>query len=97
MLKGIACIRTRIPEILQDAENMLTTLFRKLLVEFYEEMVHLDERIVILELKLKAISLQNKDCQRLLTIPGIGLLTATAMVAAVSDITAFKNRRELAA
>jgi transposase len=43
------------------------------------------------------ISLQSKDCQHLLTIPGIGLLTATAMVAAVSDITAFKNGRELAA
>ena len=33
----------------------------------------------------------------LLTIPGVGLLTATAMVAAVSDINAFKNGRELAA
>ena len=72
--KGIAYIRTRIPEILEDAENTLTALFRELLVELYEEMTHLDERIVILELKLKAISLQNKDCQRLLTIPGIGLL-----------------------
>lgn len=95
--KGIAYIRTRIPEILEDAENTLTALFRELLVELYEEMVHLDERVVILELKLQAISLQNKDCQRLLTIPGIGLLTATAMVAAVSDITAFKSGRELAA
>lgn len=95
--KGIACIRTRLPEILEDAENMLTALFRELLVELYDEMVHLDQRVATLELKLQAISLQNKDCQRLLTIPGIGLLTATAMVAAVSDITAFKNGRELAA
>ena len=95
--KGIACIRTRIPEILEDAENTLTVLFRELLVGLHEEMVHLEERIAILEKKLQVISLQNKDCQRLLTIPGIGLLTATAMVAAVSDITAFKNGRELAA
>jgi transposase len=95
--KGIACIRKRIPEILEDAENTLTALFRELLVELYEEMAHLDQRIATLELKLQAISLQNKDCQRLLAIPGIGLLTATATVAAVSDITAFKNGRELAA
>ena len=95
--KGIAYIRTRIPEILEDAENGLTSLFRELLSELYEEMVHLDQRIGTLEQKLQAISLQNKDCQRLLTIPGVGLLTATATVAAVSDITAFKNGRELAA
>ena len=78
--KGIACIRARIPEILEDAENTLTALFRELLVELYEEMVHLDERIATLEQKLRAISLQGKDCQHLLTIPGFGLLTATAMV-----------------
>jgi len=95
--KGIACIRKAIPEILEDAENNLTSIFRELLSELYEEMVHLDERIDTLEKKLQSISLQNKDCQRLLTIPGVGLLTATAMVAAVSDINAFKNGRELAA
>jgi len=95
--KGIACIRKVIPEILGDAENNLTSIFRELLSELYEEMVHLDERIDTLEKKLQSISLQNKDCQRLLTIPGVGLLTATAMVAAVSDIKAFKNGRELAA
>ena len=86
-----------LPEILEDAENTLTALFRELLRELYEEMAHLDERIATLEQKLRAISLQNKDCQRLLTIPGISLLTATTMIAAVSDITAFKNGRELAA
>jgi transposase len=47
--KGIARIRTRMPEILEDAENKLTALFRELLSELYEEMVHLDERITTLE------------------------------------------------
>lgn len=56
----------------------------------------IDQRIDALEQKLQVICLQRKDCQRLLTIFGIGLLTATAMVAAVSDIAAFKNGRELA-
>ena len=95
--KGITCIRKAIPEIFEDAENSLTPIFRELLSELYEEMVHLDERIDTVEKKLQSISLQNKDCQRLLTIPGVGLLPTTAMVAAVSDINAFKNGRELAA
>jgi len=43
------------------------------------------------------ISEQNEDCKRLLTIPGIGLLTATALIAAIGDISVFKSGRELAA
>ncbi|MCK5374212.1 MAG: IS110 family transposase [Alphaproteobacteria bacterium] len=95
--KGISYVRKAIPYLLEDAENALTPLFRELLSELYNEMVHLDERISLLEQKLAAISLQNEDCQRLLTIPGVGLLTATALIAAIGDITAFKNGRELAA
>jgi chaperonin cofactor prefoldin len=37
----------------------------------YDEIVHFDERIETLELKLKVLSEQNEDCQRLLTIPGV--------------------------
>lgn len=94
--KGIGRIRKTIPTILDDAENSLTFLFRELLSELYDEMIHLDERIHSLEQKLANICTHSKDCQRLLTIPGIGLLTATALVSAISDITVFKNGRELA-
>ncbi len=60
-------------------------------------MVHLDERIKLLENRLEIVCKENKNCQRLLTIPGVGLLSATAMVAAIGDISVFKNGRELAA
>jgi len=95
--QGISYIRKSIPQILEDAENELTTLFRELLSALYEEMVHLDERIKTLENKLEALCAQNEDCQRLLSIPGVGLLSATAMVASIGDISAFNNGRELAA
>ncbi len=95
--KGIAHIRKAIPMILEDADNGVTFLFRDLLRELYDEMVHLDERVIVLEQKLELISRNNEDCRRLLTIPGIGLLTATALVAAIGDITVFKSGRELAA
>lgn len=95
--KGIGYVRKRIPWILEDGENGLSELFRELLRELYEELVHLDERVAVLETKLQRIIDQNADCQRLLTIPGNGLLSATALVAAIGDIKAFKNGRELAA
>ena len=95
--KGISYVRKEIPFILEDADNELTVMFRELLASLYEEMVHLDRRIETLEVKLKALCTQSEDCQRLLTIPGVGLLTATAMVAAIGDVSVFKNGRELAA
>lgn len=95
--QGISYVRKSIPLLLEDGDNELTFMFRELLADLYNEMVHLDERIKNLENKLEAICAQNEDCQRLLTIPGIGLLSATAMIAAIGDINAFKSGRELAA
>jgi transposase len=95
--KGISHVRSQIPSIMEDAENAITFLFREMLSELYDEMVHLDERVSKFEIKLSAIAAQNEDCQRLLSIPGIGLLTATALIAAIGDINVFKNGRELAA
>ncbi len=95
--QGIVYIRKSIPAMLEDGENELTVMFRELLSDLYDEMVHLDKRIKTLENKLKALCDQNEECQRLLTIPGVGLLSATALVAAIGDINAFKNGRELAA
>ena len=95
--QGINQLRKAIPCILEDADNKLSAYFRELLREFYEEIVHFDERIEAVEVKLKVISEQNEDCKRLLTIPGVGLLTATALIAAIGDISVFKSGRELAA
>ena len=83
--------------ILEDGENTLSHLFRERLSELNDEFIHLSERISDLEKRLKGLSKQNEDCLRLLTIPGVGLLSATAMVAAIGDISVFKNGRELAA
>jgi transposase len=47
--------------------------------------------------KIAAICAAHPVCQRLGTIPGIGPLTATALVAAVSDASHFKNGRQFAA
>ncbi|WP_445372994.1 IS110 family transposase [Methylomonas sp. HW2-6] len=95
--KGIGQVRKAIPVILEDADQTLTPLFRELLNELYQELIHLDEKIASIERKLAAICTQNEDCQRLLSIPGIGVLTATALIAAIGDIKVFKSGRELAA
>lgn len=95
--KGISYVRKHIPLILEEIDNGLSDVFRALLSTLYDEMVHLDDRVEALELQLATIAKNHDDCQRLLTIPGVGLLSATALIAAISDVTVFKNGRELAA
>lgn len=92
---GIAHVRKEIAATLEDAENRLTALFRELLSELCDELVHLNDRIASIEQKLAAIRVQPEHCQPLLTIPGVGLLTATALIAAIGDITVKKNGRKL--
>lgn len=94
---GVSYVRKMLLLILEDAENELSYMFRELLLDLFNELVHLETRIKTLEIKLESLCTNNEDCQRLLTIPGVGLLTATALVAAIGDINAFKSGRELAA
>ncbi|MCP5010030.1 MAG: IS110 family transposase, partial [Aestuariibacter sp.] len=55
------------------------------------------EQITTLEKKLKAWHKNNEASRRLETIPGIGVITATALVATIGDASQFKSGRELAA
>ena len=75
----------------------LTALGQELFGQLYEEFGALEKRLAYYTAKLEAISAAHPVCQRLETIPGIGPLTATAMVAAVSDVTHFQNGRQFAA
>ncbi len=94
---GRSNLLKRLPEILEDAENGLTDLFREELFWLYGELRHLDERIAHYDEKIKQIAQADERLQRLQTIPGIGPKIATALLAAIGDIHAFKNGRELAA
>jgi len=94
---GRSNLLRRVPEILEDAQNGLTDLFRGELFGLYEELKHLDERIAHYDEKINQIARADERTVRLQTIPGIGPKIATALLAAIGDINAFKNGRELAA
>jgi transposase len=82
---------------LEAERAKLTPLSTELLTHLYEEFCALEKRLSYYTEKLEAISAAHPVCQRLETIPGVGPLTATAMVAAVSDVTHFQNGRQFAA
>lgn len=95
--QGAHVIRKALPELLEDAENALGFALRELLAELLEAMIHADERVGAYDRKIAVLSQQDEQCQRLLSIPGIGPLIATALVAAVGSGQVFKNGREMAA
>ena len=65
--------------------------------ELYEELVELEEKVAKIDKKIKLLCKNNEICQRILAIPGIGELTATAIIAAVPNANEFKNGRHMAA
>jgi transposase len=96
--QGRAAGARRLPEILEDAENGLSERFRAELNALAEELRHLDERVAHDDLQIHEIARNDAQAQRLMTIPGIGAIGATALSAAAGeDPTLFGNGRALAA
>ena len=82
---------------LADPQGPIPLLIRESMKLLVEEIRLLELRISQLEKELSALAKQSPACTTLLSIPGIGLLTATAMVAATSgNVSHFKDARHFA-
>ncbi len=86
-----------LPEILEDGSNELTAFSRRLFASLYDELADLDGKIVTIEEQVRAVYEASEPCQRVAGVEGIGPVTATALVAAMSDGKTFKNGRQFAA
>ena len=95
--QGISKFRRLIVPTLEAGQAQLTPCSRELFRQLYEEFLALDQRLASYDEQLTAIGQAHPECQRLQTIPGIGPVTATALIAAIGDATQFKNGRQLAA
>ncbi len=94
---GITHIGKRLPLILEDAENELPDPFRRLVQRLGEHLLVLGRQVAELEHEIKVWHRQNETSRKLEKIPGIGPITASALVASVGDAKSFKNGRQLAA
>lgn len=90
-------IRRALPIILEDPANALTALFRRLLEGLRQDLVELDRRVEELDQEIAVIARQDPLAQRLQTVPGIGPVSATALLASIGDGRQFKRARDLAA
>lgn len=86
-----------LPEVLEEESNELTVLGRRLLASLYGELNELEENIERIDKELQAVYAASEACQRIADVEGIGLFTATAAVAAMSDGKVFDSGRQFAA
>jgi len=91
LLKTLVALREN------EVNKELTPMNKELFWDAYEELMDLDQRIEKYTVKLEILSKKDERSQDLLTIPGIGSITATAILAAVGDPHVLKSGRELSA
>ena len=95
--QGMAKFRQALVSTLEAEHTKLTPLGQELFHKLFDELGKLDAELAYYQDKLEALAYTHPVCQRLLTIPGIGPLTATALMAAVGDAGVFQNGRQFAA
>jgi transposase len=97
MPQGVHYLAKKIPEILEDAENGLPGASRELFSRLFGHFRELDRQVSELEAQIKGWHREDTRSRRLEAIPGIGPLTASALVASVGDASTFKNGRQFSA
>lgn len=85
-------------EVIEDSEDgRVPTLAREALGSLIGQLRMAQAQILGLEKKLTAWHRANEASRRLETIPGVGVITATALVATIGDASQFQSGRQLAA
>ena len=90
-------VRPALVLFLDDAESGLTASARETFSELYAQLTELDARIERVTQRVERVYRAHPVCRKLAAVPGIGPLTATALVATVGRPQAFHNGRHLAA
>lgn len=94
---GINQVRRAIPCWLEDADNGLSESFRLSLSMLYEDLVCLDQRIAEITSRIKATAASDPVASRLMTLRGVGAMTATMLSVTLGDGSGYRRGRDFAA
>jgi transposase len=95
--RGIGVLRRRLPELLEDAENGLSDLMRRLLAQSQHQLEELDAHIREYAQELETQSRHSDACRRLQSIPGYGPIVASVFYNAVGDGSGLRRGRDVSA
>jgi transposase len=95
--QGLANVRRCARELIEDGRNELPGSFRLLIERLLDHLAELDKQVEELEAQIRSVHSTNEMSRKLERIPGIGPITASALVATIGDARDFTNGRQLAA
>lgn len=97
LAQGVTQVRRALPVLIEDVDGMLSADFGLLLSGLREDLVHLDGRVADLDRQIDKLARADADARRLLSLRGIGPITATALVASLGDVRQFRRGRDASA
>jgi transposase len=95
--QGLHFLRAELPSILGKRTDVLSPRMLRIIEDLAGDWRRLDERIEGLSDEIAALARQDKGCERLMTVPGIGPIISSAMVAAIGSGDVFSKGRDFGA
>jgi transposase len=95
--QGLRFLRAELPRILATPPDVLSPRMVRVIEGLAEDWRRLDERVDHLSGEITALARQDVGCERLMSVPGIGPIISSAMVAAIGTGDAFSKGRDFAA
>lgn len=94
---GLRALNNSFEAILDQRQEEISPRMRRVLIGLRDDWRGLDERIDRISDEIKEISRSEENCMRIMSIPGVGPMISTAMVAAIGKGEAFDRGRDFAA
>ena len=88
---GARALRNSLFAILENRKDEISPRTAKLILGLYEDWCHLDERIESVTEEIESLGKAEAKCQRLISVPGVGPLISTGIVAAIGSGEAFER------
>ena len=95
--QGLRFLRQQLPQVLATRTDVLSPRMIRIIEDLSSDWRRLDERIEHVTEEIELLTSDSEACRQLMTVPGIGPIIASAMVAAIGNGAAFAKGRDFAA
>jgi transposase len=95
--QGVVPLRKALPDILSSYTDALSPRMVNLITELVQDWRRLDERIAAVSAEIESLAEQDEGCQRMMTVPGVGPIISSAVVAAIGNGAGFTQGRDFGA